>query len=236
MNQPPSDQPIPRDFHSEYEERPFHTCSRCGELLEVFENYQINKAYRNGECVFEYVFCGPCRDALLEEFSDESKLNMMRHQEKHLRQTNGIQECAFCGKSQVEAPMRDYVITALCKQESLLDSLMICESCQLGMHELLSEKTRDVRRRFFEDLPGVPPDWEAWQPKEEVFQITQGSEPKKLALPAQASGMMGKVKSELSKVTRGSDEVFRHPADDGCLELLFVIKRLRQAAEVADNV
>jgi len=127
-----------------------------------FDNYQINKAYRNGECVFEYAFCAPCRDAMLDEFSVESKKNLMDHQQSHLREVHGIGECAFCGKSQAETPMKDFVITALCRSDRLLDCLMICESCQMGMHELLSEKTRDVRRRFFEELPGVPPDWEVW--------------------------------------------------------------------------
>ncbi len=153
-------QPIPREFHSEYEERPFRTCSHCGESLASFQHYQINKAWRNGECVFEYVFCEVCRDRMLEEFSEESKSNLMRHQEKHLRDVHGTGECAFCGRTQAQSPMRDYVITALCSGDDMLDSLMICENCQVQTHELLSEKTRDVRRRFFEDLPGVPPDWE----------------------------------------------------------------------------
>jgi hypothetical protein len=221
MNEP-TDHPIPRAFHSEYEERPFQSCSRCGEALDVFENYQINKAYRNGECVFEYVFCSPCRDSLLEEFSEESKSNMLRHQEEHLREVRGIEECAFCGKSQVETPMRDYVITALCRKTSLLDSLMICEPCQLGMHELLSEKTRDVRRRFFEDLPGVPPDWEPAQSLEESPQLVK------------AGYKLGAEASSLAKMSLGSqmaklcaiDPQVKHAADDGCLELLWMKWRL----------
>jgi len=228
MNPPPPDQPIPRDFHSEYEDRPFHTCSRCGELLEVFDNYQINKAFRNGECVFEYVFCGPCRDALLDEFSEESKLNMMRHQEQHLRETHGIQECAFCGQSQAETPMRDYVITALCKQTSLLDSLMICERCQMSMHELLSEKTRDVRRRFFEELPGVPPDWGTDLPKIEEMTHVQSAPPiRHLTAPKASPGLVGKDAAAENEtqpeapVETPPIKKHLHLADDGCLELLW---------------
>lgn len=161
MSEPPQDkQPIPREFHSEYEDRPFRSCSHCGELLANFRHYQINKAWRNGECVFEYAFCEDCRDRMIEEFSEESKTRMMQHQENHMREVHGTGECANCGTTQAQSPMRDYVITALCSGESMLDSLMICENCQMEIHEMLSEKTRNVRRRFFEDLPGVPPDWE----------------------------------------------------------------------------
>lgn len=227
--EPESEKPIPREFHSEYEERPFQNCSRCGELLSIFDNYQINKAYRNGECVFEYCFCSPCRDSLLEEFSEESKINMLRHQEENLREVHGTGECAFCGKSKVETPMKDYIITALCRETSLIDSLMICEGCQLGMHELLSEKTRDVRRRFFEELPGVPPDWEVWTPEES--EATKASAVSK-------SGGKPVMPSPVMKGGAGGDSVgqpaprlptvkgARHRADDGCLELLWPAKRL----------
>ncbi len=103
--------PIPREFHSEYEDRPFRACSQCGEPLAAFRHYQINKAWRNGECVFEYVFCEVCRDRMLEEFSEESKSNLMRHQEKHLRDVHGTGECAFCGRSAgrvTDARLRDH--------------------------------------------------------------------------------------------------------------------------------
>ncbi|HEY2573884.1 MAG TPA: hypothetical protein VGH65_07435 [Verrucomicrobiaceae bacterium] len=170
----PEKKPIPREFHSEYEERPFRACSQCGEPLSAFQHYQINKAWRNGECVFEYVFCEVCRDRMLEEFSEESKASLLRHQEQHLRDVHGTGECAFCGRIRADSPMRDYVITALCSGDGLLDCLMICEPCQLQTHELLSEKTRDVRRRFFEDLPGVPPDWEGLPMQEDAPELVGG--------------------------------------------------------------
>jgi hypothetical protein len=154
------DKPIPREFDSEYEERPFQCCSRCGEKLSAFDNFQINKAFRNAECVFEYAFCSQCRDALLEEFSEESKANLERHQRENMHNVSGTAECCFCGTSREKTPMRDFTMTALCRGTSLLDSIMICGKCQEGMQELLSQHTKDVRRRFFESLPGVPPDWE----------------------------------------------------------------------------
>ena len=65
MSHSPEHPPIPREFHSEYEDRPLRACSHCGEPLAAFGQYQINKAWRNGECVFEYVFCEACRDRMI---------------------------------------------------------------------------------------------------------------------------------------------------------------------------
>lgn len=208
--EPEQGAPIPREFHSEYEERPFQTCSRCGEALSSFANYQINKAYRKGECVFEYCFCEPCRDALLDEFSEESKANLMNHQNTHMRKdASGTAGCAFCGVVREEVPDQDFIITMLGTGLRMLDSLMICEDCQLEMHELLSQKTRDVRRRFFEELPGVPPDWEVWTP-EEMEQHRQVKSPKS---PSHGPVLKPDLVNE-RKLT--------HLADDGCIELLWV--------------
>ncbi|MFZ4767778.1 MAG: hypothetical protein ACOYMN_22755, partial [Roseimicrobium sp.] len=147
MQTPPDpEKGIPREFHSEYEERPFQNCSRCGEALDAFSNYQINKAYRKGECVFEYCFCEVCRDALLDEFSEESKENLMRYQSEHMKHdASGTMQCAFCAVQREAIPQQDFVITMLGAGLALLDSLLICETCQMEMHELLSVKTRDVR-------------------------------------------------------------------------------------------
>ncbi|QIF03449.1 hypothetical protein [Roseimicrobium sp. ORNL1] len=208
-SQPEPGVPIPREFHSEYEERPFQTCSRCGEALSTFASYQINKAFRKGECVFEYCFCEPCRDALLEEFSEESKANLMRHQNEHMRQdATSISACAFCGVKREVVPDQDFVITMLGAGLRMLDSLMICETCQLEMHELLSQKTRDVRRKFFEDLPGVPPDWEVWSPEEmeqhKHLKTTKTPDTKPVVKPT---------------FTAKSDG--RHQSEDGCMELIW---------------
>ena len=186
MSEKSDTQPIPREFYSEYEERPFKTCSRCGESLASFENYQINKAYRNSECVVEFALCAQCRDKMFEEFSEESKQNLTRHQQDNMLDTNGIESCCFCGQSPSEVPMKDYIITALCEGVGLLDSVMICFPCQEKMLELLSEHTKDVRRRFYEELPGVPPDWEPWPEEEKI-----PSQPLNAVSKARASKQLG---------------------------------------------
>lgn len=162
------------EFHSIEHDGPFEHCSRCGAVLAEGEYYQINKAWRGGECIFEYAFCSECRDGLLEEFSEESKTNLLNHQQQHMREgATGTQDCAFCACKREAIPQQDFTTTALCEQNRVLDSLLICFDCQAGMHELLSQQTRDVRRRFFEEVPGVPPDWDVWKPEDtEIQRVT----------------------------------------------------------------
>ena len=114
--------------------------------------------------------------------------------------------------------MRDYVITALCSGDGLLDSLMICEACQLQTHELLSEKTRDVRRRFFEDLPGVPPDWEGLPIQEDT--------PELVGTVAPGRGVT-LVKSPLAVKLMTQDSA----ALMACVELIWAKKAGRQLPE-----
>ncbi|TLD70483.1 hypothetical protein FEM03_12200 [Phragmitibacter flavus] len=162
------------EFYSIEHDGPFQECSRCSASLIEGQPYQINKAWRAGECIFEYAFCAVCRDALLAEFSEESKGNLLNHQEQHMRDgSKGTEECAFCGSGRPGIANQDFTTTALCERNEVLDSLLICFTCQAGMHELLSQQTKDVRRRFFEEVPGVPPDWEVWKPDEsEIHQVT----------------------------------------------------------------
>jgi hypothetical protein len=123
--------------------------------------------------------------------------------------------------------MKDFIITALCRETSLIDSLMICEGCQLGMHELLSEKTRDVRRRFFEDLPGVPPDWEVWTPEESEASQAAGTA-KNQGTPLMPSPVMkaaGHLRSQDEAEAPLRVGKCRHRADDGCLELMWPQRR-----------
>jgi hypothetical protein len=127
--------PIPKDLYSEYEERPFQHCTRCGESLLDFEGgYQVSKAYRNGECV------------ALNDFHQQA----VHHQ-------GGIDECSVCGCDRKDGTTEDFVITGLCDAEHLVDSIMICGTCGEQVQELLSTPTKDTWRRFMGDhFPGPP--------------------------------------------------------------------------------
>ena len=44
---------IPEELHSEYEERPFRNCTRCGEtLLDYEDGYNVAKIFKSSETIF----------------------------------------------------------------------------------------------------------------------------------------------------------------------------------------
>ncbi|MCB1227425.1 MAG: hypothetical protein KDK99_16525 [Verrucomicrobiales bacterium] len=155
----PSAQPIPRELHSEYEERPFHTCTRCGESLADFAGgYQISKSFKRGECVFEFALCDHCRTALMAEFSEESKRRLATHQEEHLTMDRGLSHCAGCGAKRDDSGLKEFVVSGMCEGDALLHSLLLCGDCGDGVQQQLSKATRDTWRRFVNDnFPGPPP-------------------------------------------------------------------------------
>ena len=150
--------PIPSDLFSEYEERPFQSCTRCGESLSDFDGgYQVSKAYRNGECVVEYALCEHCRTSMMDEFSDESKQRLNDFHQQAVHHQGGIDECSVCGVPRAGGNVEDFVITGLCEGLHLLDSIMICGICGEQVQELLSKPTKDTWRRFMDDhFPGPP--------------------------------------------------------------------------------
>jgi hypothetical protein len=156
---PPSLPPIPPELHSDYEDRPFHHCTRCGESLADFPGgFQISKAFKKGECVLEYALCDHCRSAMMEEFSDESKRRLSQFQNEQVHLDYGLTHCAVCGRCRGEGPMQDFVVTGLCEGQSMHHSLMMCGDCGDAVQAWISSQTRDTWRRFVEDnFPGPPP-------------------------------------------------------------------------------
>lgn len=150
--------PIPRDLHSEYEERAFQHCTRCGETLaDDGGGFQISKAYRRGECVMEYALCDHCRQAMMEEFSTESKQRLAQFQDANVELHRGLERCSVCGAGR--DGLGDFVITGLCSGRSLQHGLMVCGACGDTVQELISKPTRDTWRRFVdENFPGPPAD------------------------------------------------------------------------------
>jgi hypothetical protein len=170
MDSDPS-QPIPRDLHSEYEERAFLHCTRCGETLQDDgADFQISKAYRRGECVMEYALCNHCRSAMMEEFSQESKQRLAQFQDKQMGLDRGLHHCAVCNASRDEEGTDDFVITGVCCGGSLMHGIMICGRCGDGIQDLISTATRDTWRRFVdENFPSPPGEGEF--PELEVPQV-----------------------------------------------------------------
>lgn len=155
---PDSPTDIPREFHSEYEERPFQSCNRCGEMLaEIGNGYQIFKLYRRSEPIYEYALCHPCHSGVVEEFSAESKERLELFHRQRVSLNLGRWTCAVCGNARGEDGEEEFSISGACLGRRLIHDLMVCGACRHEMQGLLSRHTREVWERFVdENLPGVP--------------------------------------------------------------------------------
>lgn len=156
-NEPP---PIPKELHSDYLEGAFVHCTRCGESLHDFPGgFQISKAWKRGECVFEYALCDHCRNQLMDEFSEESKKKLADFQDKHVRFDGGLDHCSVCGTERHAHNDSEFVLTGVCDGNHLLHGIMVCGKCGEETQKLISTHTRDTWRKFREqNFPGPPGD------------------------------------------------------------------------------
>lgn len=156
----PEPPPIPSELNSDYTDEPFANCTRCGESLKDFPGgFQISKAWKKGECVFEYALCDHCRTQLMEEFSQESKKRLAQFQDEHVNLESGLTHCSVCGTAKHAGNEAEFVLTGVCEGDRLLHGLMVCGQCGESTQKLLSQHTKDTWRRFREDnFPGPPGD------------------------------------------------------------------------------
>ena len=155
-------EPIPAVLFSFYEDRPFLSCTRCGESLQDFPNgYKISKNFKPGEVIIEYALCMPCMEGMMNEASEESKRVLNEFQEERFRHVSGFQECALCEKTQNTARGEEFGLTGICQGNDMIDSAMVCIECMEDMAEIISDETRGKWNRFREEnFPGVPGDFE----------------------------------------------------------------------------
>lgn len=160
--QPPELVPIPEVLYSLYEDRPFRTCTRCGEsLIHFAEGFRISKNFRRGETILEYAMCMPCLTRMIDEMSEESKQRHAEYQAEHYRGVSGFDECALCEETRLEVRDGEYGLIGVCQGDQMGDSAMVCVNCMETMAELMSEETRRTWERFREEnFPGVPCDLE----------------------------------------------------------------------------
>ena len=154
----PESPPIPHELFSDYTDEPFSNCTRCGESLKDFPGgFQISKAWKRGECVFEYALCDHCRQALMEEFSLESRRRLAEFQQEKVSFEGGLDQCSVCGKKRHDHNASEFVLTGVCEGDRLLHGLMVCGTCGEETQKLISAPTRDTWRRFRdENFPGPP--------------------------------------------------------------------------------
>ncbi|MCH2059702.1 MAG: hypothetical protein MK183_03660 [Verrucomicrobiales bacterium] len=153
----PSD-PIPEEFYSEYEERPFLTCTRCGETLCDFtEGFQIAKVFRRSEVVFEYALCAPCHIGMIDEFSIESRKALEDYYKSNMTPGLGAQQCGICLLERESLPVNEFSLGAACLGSQMLEAFMICSPCMEKSNLLVSKKTQGIWNDFIDNnFPGVP--------------------------------------------------------------------------------
>ena len=151
---------IPAELHSEYEDRPFQSCTRCGEALAAVEGgYQIFKLFHGTEVLYEYALCQPCHTGVMDQFSEHSRARMAGYHSQRVTLNLGPHLCAVCGNERGENGEPEYALSAACDGTALRHSLMLCGVCLREMQALLSPETRRTWQRFVdENLPGVPPE------------------------------------------------------------------------------
>ena len=150
-------EPVPEILHSAFEEGPFTACVSCGaDLRDESRFYQIQKAWKGGEVVFELAVCLECAADTMREFSVESMERMHRFFSERFRPTADLESCHFCGRER--GPEQEFEIGAACRGGNLLRPMVaVCGECTAASQENLSKKTRDAWGDFVDrNLPGVP--------------------------------------------------------------------------------
>jgi hypothetical protein len=146
----------------------------CEQSLFSGGYYLIEKAYRNGETLYDYAMCSQCHEELLEKLSQQSREVVdnffARHVDFELRdiEMNAIArgryeprvaECLVTGKTIV--PGDEYQVFAACLGGHLVLSYApyaITSAPLEELYEALSAHTRDELDGFTRDYLRLPPE------------------------------------------------------------------------------
>ena len=162
---------IPEAFHSFETDSPFTNCCDCGcDLVTSGEMYMVQKNFSGTECMMEFALCSNCKEGLDEQISDESKEAMYDFLFDHAEMVEPpigytaeqalgqIEECLTCGKKRSDCG--EYTYAGLFIGHYLIPGpmpMMICDDCQEIISEGMSDHTKDVRDKFYqENFPGPP--------------------------------------------------------------------------------
>ena len=153
--------PIPKEFWSFAEDRPFEHCMVCNKpLLEDGRLYLIEKAYKKSEVVFEYAQQSL---RLIDHYFDEH-VDLVKRRKGLIESYDEeispwLSHCLITGKPASEC--EEYQIMTLCDGEDLLFTYIPCLISGKAMETIqgiLSKKTRDRLDGFVEEFLGLPPE------------------------------------------------------------------------------
>ena len=77
--------PVPEAFWSEYSGKPFVKCIDCEVPLAESNVYIVQKKFVAGEAVFEMAMCERCRNFMTQEYSEETRQNIVEHMGQQFR-------------------------------------------------------------------------------------------------------------------------------------------------------
>ncbi len=165
---------IPDQLKSFETGKPISHCVDCGmQLLDEGPPYLIQKAYQKNEVLVEYAQCFKCYEELAASYSKQTMSDIWNffldscdfegRKQKLLKESPQdfepwIENCLTCGKRKDE--VASFILVGQCEGPHLLFyymPYMICEECQIRMHDLMSSKSRDIWDRWYEDHIGTPP-------------------------------------------------------------------------------
>ena len=164
--------PVPEVFWSFETGKPIAHCKLCGcDLLKPGTNYLIEKAFKNGETIFEHALCLSCYTQCHESMSEDSRIrirdyfsariDMDARQEKNMasygtKYEKWISHCMVKG-----FPIREvdeYQLYGFCIDEDLIFSgapYVICGDVIEEILELLSAETLGVMSDLSQKLFGI---------------------------------------------------------------------------------
>lgn len=141
-------------------------------LVEIDAVWLVNKEFVRGECVLEYAICQPCRDAVTDQLSEDSKESVRSFLEREIDWDGRMKEfmlshdlrerfdaCIACRTPRKS--LEGFGISALFDSSGSLVTgplpLMICRPCISRMTAGLSEQSREIWRNFLADHFTGPP-------------------------------------------------------------------------------
>ncbi len=169
---------VPKVFFSEKTNRPFNTCSMCGNGLNELELHFVEKAFgmpansKEHELIFEYALCSECLESTREEISEESRKNIEMYfklyvdvaernkkllSKNHIDLNSWIGNCIITGKPVLEE--KEYIIGGAFLGNRMILNVMpyaMSEKAMFEIQELLSKKTKDFLDGFQKKV--FPPD------------------------------------------------------------------------------
>jgi hypothetical protein len=167
---------IPKEFHSDLDQKPFCNCTFCGtNLLEGEKTYMVEKSIKvnlnNGakNTAFEYAICMACQQRKMEAMSVESVQNIQNYMmenfvmEEWEEQTNSNQDpfakCLVTGTPVEE--LDEYNIVGQFVGNKMVEGqfpILISPSIGEEIQELLSQQTKDEFDDFMDTITNVPPE------------------------------------------------------------------------------